>query len=303
MADPKLAICQARLKRSASAPNHQRIRAQTDRLPRKGIRKNEDKNMHKGNSTSSEDIRSVGRMSLIGLEEGVDGIFTRKKGDIVERVITEFPIYNNSPSSRTDKLTRPDSYKGKSIPDDKNKTSQEPVPKGCVNCGQPLAFSKDVDCNASLSMESTSNYKYTCRKCGHVRNYSSGGTSFPGTPYSTHRTLESSPFGLPSQRTASSSPTKVNGNLNYEPAQMQGDTGSENHLPKGKEPSSGTNAVLNGNVKSEHVLKKPFEGLPPDFSGRQSTDAHYESPSAMAQRLFNLEGFDRDKVATELSKK
>lgn len=299
VADPKLAICQARLKRSASAPNHQRIRAQTDRLPRKGIRKNEDKNMYKGNSTSFEDIRSVGRMSLIGLEEGVDGIFTRKKGDIVERVITEFPIHNNSPSSRTDKLTRPESYKRKSIPGDKNRTSQEPLPKGCVNCGQPLDFSKE--CNASV--ESTSYYKYTCRKCRHVRNYSSGGTSLPGTPYSTHRTLESSPFGLPSQRTASSSSTKVNGNLNYNPAQMQGDRGSESHLPKGKELSSGTKAVLNGNVKSEHVLKEPFEGLPPDSSGRQSTDAHYENSSAMAQRLFNLEGFDRDEVATELSKK
>ena len=257
--------------------------------------------MYKGNSTSSEDIRSVGRMSLIGLEEGVDGIFTRKKGDIVERVITEFPVHNNSSSSRTDNLTRPESYKRKSIPDDKNGTSQEPLPKGCVKCGQPLDFSKDVDCNASV--ESTSSYKCTCRNCGHVRNYSSGGTSLPGIPYSTHRTLESSPFGLPSQRTASSSSTKVNGNLNYKPAQIQGDRGSESHLPKGKEPSSGPKAVLNGDVKSEHVLKEPFEGLPPDSSGRQSTDAHYESPSAMAQRLFNLEGFDRDEVATELSKK
>ena len=253
--------------------------------------------MHKGNSTSSEDIRSVGRMSLIGLEEGVDGIFTRKKGDIVERVITDFPVHSNSTSSRTDKLTRPESYKRKSSPDDKNGTSHEPLPKGCVNCGQPTDFSKGADCNTSV--ESTSNHKLTCEKCGHVRNYSSGGPTLPGTPYSTHRALEPSPFGLPSQRTAQSS-NKVNGNLINRPAQMQGDTVSESPLPKGKEPSGETKAVLNGDVKLEHFLKKP---LPPDSSGRQSTDEHYESPSAMAQRLFNLEGFDRDEVATELSKK
>lgn len=299
VADPKLAICQARLKRSASAPNHPRGRAHTDQLPRKGLRKKEEKNMHKGNSTSSDDVRAVGRLSLIGLEEGVDGIFVRRRDKVVERVITDFPVHNNSPSSRTDKISRPESYKRKSFPDSGGRTSQESLPKNCVNCGQPIDFSRDVDCNTSAESANATKY-LRCRKCGHVRNYSAGGSSLPGTPYSAHRTLEPSPFGLPSQRTAQS-PTKVNGNINYKHSPIHGD--GEGHLPMDKEPSSGTKVVLNGGLTSEHVLKKPFEGLPPDSSGRQFNDLHYESPSSLAKRLFNLEGFDRDEVAPELSKK
>ena len=302
VADPKLAICQARLKRSASAPNHPGSHAHTDQLRRKGIRKKEEKTMHKGNSTSSDDIRSLGRMSLIGLEQGVDGIFTRRKEDIVEIVITNFPVDNNSPSSKTDKLTRPESYKRKSFPDNGSngsRTSQESSPKSCINCGQPLDCSKDVECNASADSAHASNY-LTCRKCGHVRNYSSGGSSLPGTPYSAHRTLETSPFGLPSQRTVQS-PTKANGNINNKHVQMHGD--GDHHLLKSKEPSDETKAVLNGGIKTEHVSKKPFEGLPPDSFGRQFGDLLYESPSSKAQRLFNFEGFDRDEVAQELSKK
>ena len=300
MADPKLAICQARLKRSSSAPNHPRERSHTDRLPRKGIKKVEENNMHKGNSTSSDNIRAVGRMSLVGLEEGVDGIFVRRKDDIVERVITDFPVHINAPSSRIDKIARPESYKRKSFPDDGSRTSQESLPKSCINCGQPIDVSKDAHSNKSMASANTTKY-LTCQKCGHVRNYSSsGGSSLPGTPYSAHRTLEPSPFGLPSHRTAQS-PSKVNGNLVRKPAQLHGD--SEHHSAKNKEPSSDTKAVLNGSLKTEDVLTKPFEGLPPDSYGRQFNDVLYESPSSLAQRLFNLEGFDRDEVAPELSKK
>lgn len=253
--------------------------------------------MQKGKSTSSEDVRSVGRMSLIGLEDGVDGIFTRRKDDIVERVITHFPVHDNSPSSRTDKLARPESYKRKSFPDDKNRTTQSSLPKSCVNCEQPKDFSKEVECNASS--ESPSKHELGCKKCGHVRSYSSGGTSLPGTPYSVHKTLEQSPFGLPSQRTAQS-PSKLNGSINCQPAQFHGD--SEDHLPKSRSPYSESKVVINGSIKSEHVLNKP-DGVPPDSSGKGFTDLQYESPSALAQKLFNLDGFDRDEVAPELSKK
>lgn len=253
--------------------------------------------MQKGKSTSSEDVRSVGRMSLIGLEDGVDGIFTRRKDDIVERVITHFPVHDNSPSSRTDKLARPKSYKRKSFPDDKNRTTQSSLPKSCVNCEQPVDFPKEVECNASS--ESPSKHELGCKKCGHVRSYSSGGTSLPGTPYSVHKTLEQSPFGLPSQRTAQS-PSKLNGSINCQPAQLHGN--SEHHLPKSRSPYSESKVVINGIIKSEHLLNKP-DGLPPDSSGKGFTDLQYESPSALAQKLFNLDGFDRDEVAPELSKK
>lgn len=293
MADPKLAICQARVKRSASAPNHPRGRAYTDQLPRKGSRQKEDRNMHKGNSTSSEDVRAVGRWSLLGVDQGVDGIFVRRKDEIVERVITDFPVDNNSSSSRTDKITRPENYKRDSWPDNGGKrSSQESLPKNCVNCGQPIDFSRDLDHNSSAETTQASKY-LKCKKCGHIRNYSSGGSSLPGTPYSAHRTLETSPFGLPSQRTAQSS-HKVNGNLNHKPAQMHGNSGY--HLSKNNEPSKESSSVLNGTLKTDFFL-------PPDSAGKQFNDLLYETPSALAQRLFNLEGFDREEVSPELSKK
>ena len=294
MADPKLAICQARLKRSASAPQHPRNRAHTDQLPRKNFKKKEEKNMQKGTSTSTDDVRAVGRMSLIGLEEGVDGIFSRRKHDyVVERVITDFPVHNNNPSSRTDKIARPESYKRKSYPNEGRRTSRESLPKSCINCGQPIDSSTDIDFRTSA--ESSASEYLTCRKCGHVRKYSSGGSSLPGTPYSGHRTLEPSPFALPSNN-GSHSPTKLNGNLNYKLAQTHGD----NELPS---VNSESKTILNGGLKTEQVVSKPSEGLPPDSAGRQYNDLHYESPSALAQRLFNLDGFGREEVAQELCKK
>ena len=297
MADPKLAICQARLKRSASAPNNPRNRALTDQLPRKHLRKKEEKNMHKATSTSTDDIRAVGRMSLIGLEEGVDGIFARRRGDhIVQRVITDFPVHNNNPSSRTDKMTRPESYKRKSYPNEGHRTSRESLPKNCVNCGQPIDSSEDC----KPSAESSATEYLICRKCGHVRKYSSGGSSLPGTPYADHRTFEPSPFSLPSKHT-SRSPTKLNGNLNSKLDQTRGN--NELLSPDSKGLSTEGSAILNGGVKTEQIVNKSFEGLPPDSAGREYKDLHYEGPSSLAKRLFNLDGFGREEVAAELCKK
>ncbi|XP_078366616.1 PH and SEC7 domain-containing protein 2-like isoform X2 [Oculina patagonica] len=300
VADPKLAICQARLKRSASAPQHPRNRAHTDQLPRKNFKKKEEKNMQKGTSTSNstDDVRTVGRMSLIGLEEGVDGIFSRRKQDhVVERVITDFPVYNNNPSSRTDKITRPESYKRKSYPNEGHRTSRESLPKSCINCGQPIDSPKDMDYNPST--ESSASEYLTCRKCGHVRKYSSSGSSLPGTPYSGHRTLATSPFALPAKNT-SHSPTKLNGNLNYKLAYSNGD--SEPPSVKSKGAPTESKAILNGGVKTEQVVSKISEGLPPDSAGREYNDLQYESPSALAQRLFNFDGFTREEVAPVLCK-
>lgn len=294
MADPKLAICQARLKRSASAPNNPRNRALTDQLPRKNFKKKEERNMHKATSTSTDDVRAVGRMSLIGLEEGVDGIFARRRDDhIVERVITDFPVHNNNPSSRTDKIARPESYKRKSYPNEGRRTSRESLPKSCINCGQPIDSTNDIDCKSSA--ESSATEYLTCRKCGHVRKYSSGGSSLPGTPYSDHRKLEPSPFALPSKHT-SRSPTKLNGNLNSKLDQTHGN--DELLSP----PSTEGCAILNGGVKTEQV-DRTFEGLPPDSAGQEYKDLHYEAPSSLAKRLFNLDGFGREEVAAELCKK
>ena len=299
MADPKLAICQARLKRSASAPNNPRNRALTDQLPRKNFRKKEEKNMQKATSTSTDDVRAVGRMSLIGLEEGVDGIFARRRDDhIVERVITDFPVHNNNPSSRTDKIERPESYNRKSYPNEGRRPSGESLPKSCINCGQPIDSTTDIDCESST--ESSATEYLTCRKCGHVRKYSSGGSSLPGTPYSDHRKLEPSPFSLPSKHT-SRSPTKLNGNLNSKLHQTLGN--NELLSPDSKGPSSEGSAILNGGVKSEQVVNRTFEGLPPDSAGREYKDLHYEAPSSLAKRLFNLDGFGREEVAAELFKK
>ena len=299
VADPKLAICQARLKRSASAPNNPRSRALTDQLPRKNFRKKEEKNMQKATSTSTDDIRAVGRMSLIGLEEGVDGIFARRRDDhIVERVITDFPVHNNNPSSRTDKIARPESYKRKSYPNEGHRTSRESLPKTCINCGQPIDSTKDIDCNPST--ESTATEYLTCRKCGHVRKYSSGGSSLPGTPYSDHQKLETSPFSLPSKHT-SRSPTKLNGNLNSKLDQTHGN--NELLSPDRKGPSTEDSAILNGGIKTEQVVNRTFEGLSPDHAGQEYKDLHYEGPSSLAKRLFNLDGFGREEVAAELCKK
>lgn len=299
VADPKLAICQARLKRSASAPNNPRSRALTDQLPRKNFKKKEEKNMQKGTSTSTDDVRAVGRMSLIGLEEGVDGIFARRRDDhIVERVITDFPVHNNNPSSRTDKITRPESFKRKSYPSEGRRTSRESLPKSCINCGQPIDSTKDIDCKPSA--ESSAAEYLTCRKCGHVRKYSNAGSSLPETPYSDHRTLEPSPFALPSKHT-SRSPTKLNGNLNSKLDQTHGN--NELLSPDSKGPSTEANAILNGGVKTEQVVNKTFEGLPSDSAGPEYKDLHYESPSSLAKRLFNLDGFSREEVAAELCKK
>lgn len=252
--------------------------------------------MQKGTSTSTEDVRAVGRMSLIGLEQGVDGIFVRRKDDVVERVITDFPVRVNVPSSRTDKINRPENFKRQSYPNEEHRTSWESLPESCINCGQPVDYSKDIE--YKYSMESSQASKYlTCRKCGHVRNYSSGGRSLPGTPYSNHKTLEPSPFGLPTKH--NQSPTKLNGNVNYKPGPSLGEKGITSDYSK--TASSDSKRVLNGGLKKE---KGMYENLPgPDSAGRQYNDPLYESPSALAQRLFNLDGFSREEVTPELSKK
>ena len=252
--------------------------------------------MQKGTSTSTEDVRAVGRMSLIGLEQGVDGIFVRRKDDVVERVITDFPVRVNVPSSRTDKINRPENFKRQSYPNEEHRTSWESLPESCINCGQPVDYSKDIE--YKYSMESSQASKYlTCRKCGHVRNYSSGERSLPGTPYSNHKTLEPSPFGLSTKH--NQSPTKLNGNVNYKPGPSLGEKGITS--ANSKTASSDSKRVLNGGLKNE---KGMFENLPgPDSAGRQYNDPLYESPSALAQRLFNLDGFSREEVTPELSKK
>lgn len=302
VADPKLAICQARVKRSASAPNYPRSRTLTDQLPRKGIiRFKEEKNMHKGHSTSSEDMKSLGQMSLLGLDEGVKGIFTRRNDDVIERVITDFPVHNNSTSSRTDELYRPECFKGGSVSDDMITTSPESTHKTCINCGQLIHLSIDSYSNAST--DSATNVKLTCKKCGYGWNYSSGGTNLPGTPYSAHRTLQPSTSGLHSTQSAQL-PGKVNGNMNHTNGPAQGPEDSERYFLNNRDLSNEGKAVLNGGIRSEVPVffNSPSEGLPPDSSGRYFTDLLYESPSALAQRLFNLEGFDREEVAPELSK-
>lgn len=92
--------------------------------------------MYKVISISTDDIRVVGRMSLIGLEEGVDGIFVRRRDDyIVERVIIDFFVYNNNFLSRIDKIVRSESYKRKSYFNEGRRISREFLLKSCINCG------------------------------------------------------------------------------------------------------------------------------------------------------------------------
>lgn len=256
--------------------------------------------MHKANNTSSEDMRPLGQISLVGLEDGADGIFARGSDDIVERVITDFSVHDNSTSSKTDKLTRPQISKGSSGSDDRSSTTCGSSHKSCINCGQPMNALSDQ--HSIASAVSASQFKLTCRRCGHVRNYSAGGTSLPGTPYSAHRTFEPSPDGPLSQQN-SQLPGKANGNINHMLRPAQNSADSEHYFCKNKDPSGEKKAVLNGGIKSELVPNSPSEGLPPDFSGRQFTDLLYDSPSDLAHKLFSLEGFDRDEVAPELSKK
>ncbi|XP_067052123.1 PH and SEC7 domain-containing protein 1-like isoform X3 [Acropora muricata] len=298
VADPKLAICQARLKRSASAPNNPRSRILTDQLPRKGITRKEEKTMQRANNTSSEDMRSLQQISLVGLEDGVHGIFARGSEDIVERVITDFSVHDNSTSSKTDKLTRPQISQGLSASDDRSSTSCESSHESCMNCGHPINLLSDQHSGASA--DSASQFKLTCTRCGHVRNYSSGGTNLPGTPYSAHRTFEPSPDGPLSQQTTQL-PGKVNGNINHMLRAAQNLADSEHYFCRSKDLSGEKKAVLNGGIKSE-LANSPSEGLPPDFFGRQFADLLYDSPSDLAHKLFKLEGFNRDEVAPELSK-
>ena len=261
--------------------------------------------MKKGTSTSSEDIRTVGRLSLLGLEEGADGIFVRQRDDVIERLITDFPVVTSASSTRSDKIVRPENFQGKSFSDEGSRTSKESIPRHCTKCSEPI----DVCAESGESPESPNlRQDLTCKRCAQSREYSAGGSSLPGTPYSAQRTCQSSSFSSSNQHLSltypesptqhpTSSPTKINGNHNYLPYQKHSSDEMQGHAPNSV--STDFKAVSNGAVRTEHVSSKEssIDSLPHRYK-----DLQYESPFALAKRLYNLEGFGREDVAPELSK-
>lgn len=91
--------------------------------------------MQKGISISIEDVRVVGRMSFIGLEQGVDGIFVRRKDDVVERVIIDFFVRVNVFLSRIDRINRFENFKRQSYFNEEYRISWEFLLESCINCG------------------------------------------------------------------------------------------------------------------------------------------------------------------------
>lgn len=143
--------------------------------------------MYKGYSISLEDMKFLGQMSLLGLDEGVKGIFIRRNDDVIERVIIDFLVYNNFILSRIDEFYRFECFKGGSVFDDMIIISLEFIYKICINCGQLIYFLIDFYFNVFIDL--VINVKFICKKCGYGWNYFFGGINFFGIFYLVYRIL------------------------------------------------------------------------------------------------------------------
>ena len=289
VADPKLPLYQARLKRSSSAPSSKR-RSNTDHLPRKAYGYTQ--MAKKGNST--DDLRTVGRMSVLGIDEGADGTFQFKKEHRTEAKkaapVKEFPM-NRSPGAienhthlETNQVQR-NSFPNASL--ENSRTRQ------CPNCGESIKMQQQV---WEPRIDSGKWNNLTCSKCGRpLQLQAATGGSLPGMPYAKHGQLEDI------SRSCDASPwLKANG-ASHDGSQSRRSTASMQ-----SDGSSGRYSrafISNGDVITLGVPRESDDSTSQDASSSSGQEVEEESAAALALRLFRLDGFKREEVAQQLYKK
>ena len=315
VADPKLPLYQARLKRSSSAPNQKR-RSNTDQLPRKAYAYTCSQMAKKG--TSTDDVRTVGRLSMLGFEEGADGKFKFKSEHMV---LSDIQLLPATPADRALRPTQshqpsqPNHIQRNSFPET---TVQSTRTKECPNCREPITTQRPVwETHHDLVKP------VKCSKCGQTLQSSVSGRSLPGLPYSKHEVQTySSSDGKPPWQNADEASSAV-AQERHSAASTQSDqsAGTFNRTDKASsavaqerhsaastqsDQSAGTfNRTLfsNGDVITLQVPKASASSVSADLSNGKCREFQYENAPSLALKLFKLEGFKREEVAKELYKK
>ena len=295
VADPKIPLYQAKLHRTASAPHT----CNTENLVKSKYKNKSGSSpimrRNTGIETRKEDLKV--KKNLLAIDENSDG--TK-----YHRLITYFPVDGNQPQTveNFSALKHKELLQHKSFSEEDEYLSDElsvsasSLPKNCPSCGGGMLVSSSPGLHEDSSRQTPSSpTKLHCRKCGKCLHITISNSSLPEQSGTSIRTFRSSPM-----KPSSSLPSNVTLGT-----QRRGVDQSDNKQDKRtRNEQSGENELRIGNG----IVGQPSKGLMGSSSeasiGSESQlQVEQERAREMAMKLYRLEGYTKDEVAAELSKK
>ena len=279
--DPKLSLyrCQSRLRRSQSAP-----REISDRVRRKEQRllKNGTKAMSHG-SLGSDDVRYAGALSSQGVECGADGVYRTRKQSASSshsRMETLFPADDAPPSTKYEQLSHSSPRRSESLRTEKS-------PKTSTRRAESLRVQPTTKKATLRSRTSEISLPAFCQNCGEVISFAKSET----LSISSDNSLVCPNCGMEVRSVSGSSGSSLPGTpcskrKDYDLSSDSQKTDTLSNLP------SERSRAANGSIK-----------LPEPEINKGDHHANHEIARTKAKQIYHRDGYKKEDVAAELSKK
>lgn len=286
--DPKLSLyrCQSRLRRSKSAPREFGDRSNSEKLHRKEYRlKKGGKQAMSHGSIGSDDIRYVGALSSQGLEYGADGVYRSRKhsgftSSSHSRMETVFPADNTPPSTKYEKSPKSSAHRSESL-------RVERSPKTTTRRTESLRVNPATKKASLRSRTSEISLPAFCQNCGEAISFARAET----LSVSSVNSIVCPSCGMEIHSISGSSGSSLPGTPNSK--RKEYDTFLESQLTEtlSSLPSERDRAA-NGSIK---LIKSEIN--------QTEHRAKHEVAKTKAKQIYHLDGYRKEDVAAELSKK
>lgn len=247
-----------------------------------------------GIDTRKEDLKV--KKDLLAIDENPDG-------SKYHRLITYFPVDGNQPQTvdnfsalkhkeiQHNSFAEEDEYLSGEL-----STSASSLPKNCPSCGGGMLVSSTPGLHEDSSRQKPgSPTKLRCRKCGKSLHVTLSNSSLPEQSGTSSRTFKTSPIkpssSLPSNVALGIQRKGVDESDNIEDKRTRIEQSEANELRIGNGSVGQTSKGLTGSSSEASVASD------------SQLQAEREKAGEMAMKLYRLEGFTKDEVAAELSKK
>lgn len=247
-----------------------------------------------GIETRKEDLKV--KKNLLAIDENPDG--TK-----YHRLITYFPVDGKQPQTVDNfSALKHKELQQKSFAEEHDylsgelSTSASSLPKNCPSCGGGMLVSSTPGLHEDTARpRAGSPTKLRCRKCGKSLHITLSNSSLPEQSASSSRTFESSPI-----KSSSSVPSNVALGI-----QRRGVDESDNSDGKRTriEQSKGNELRIGNGSVGQTCTGVTGSSSEASMSSESQLLVDREKAREMAMKLYRLEGFTKDEVAVELSKK
>jgi hypothetical protein len=262
-----------------------------------------------GIETRKENLRVVGQRNVLGIDESPDGTYSTINTETKShRLVTYFPVDGKQPqtvenfaaSKHTEERewqSFPEEDEDDPLGDFSTSISSTSLPKNCPSCGGGMLVSSSPglhgDGKEGLPRSPT---ELRCRTCGKSLHVALSNSSLPEQPGTSNRTFELAQIkpasSLPPNVTLGTQTKGVNNSESSNDDRIKVTHNRINELQTGNESVGEPNGGLTGSSSSEA-----------SSASEAQVQIEREQAKDLALKLYKLDGFTKDEVAPELSKK